>query len=129
MYSPVQGRGDFDSVVYVAHSIYFQALGEHGFPGLLLFLAIGVWTWFTAGRLGRESMKRPDYEPWVPLLMRMCQVSLAGFAVGGAFLSLMVFDLSFYIFGIVLLVKASMKPTSDSSLARAARAMQPSHRA
>ena len=129
VYSPVQGRGDFDSVVYVAHSIYFQALGEHGFPGLLLFLAIGVWTWFTAGRLGRESMKRPDYEPWVPLLMRMCQVSLAGFAVGGAFLSLMVFDLSFYIFGIVLLVKASMKPTSDSSLARAARAMQPSHRA
>lgn len=109
-YSPVEGRGAFSQDVYVAHSIYFQVLGEHGFPGLFFYLGIGFWTWFTAAKLGRVAKGQPDYESWVPLLMRMCQVSLAGFAVGGAFLSLMMLDLSYYIFAIVMLTKASMKP-------------------
>lgn len=107
LYSPVQGRGEFSQDVFVAHSIYFQALGEHGFPGLFLYLGIGFWTWWAAGNLGRKLAKHPEYGSWVPLLMRMCQVSLAGFAVGGAFLSLMILDLPYYIFAVVLLVRAS----------------------
>lgn len=108
-YSPIEGRGVF-AQVYVAHSIYFQALGEHGFPGLFLYLGIGLWSWFAAARLGRETTGHSEYGEWVPLLMRMCQVSLAGFMIGGAFLSLMVLDLPYYIFAVVLLVRASVAP-------------------
>lgn len=125
VYSPIEGRNAFTLPVYVAHSIYFQALGEHGFPGFFLYMAIGLWTWLTAGKLSRAAKGQPEYEEWVPLLMRMCQVSLLGFAVGGAFLSLMVFDLSFYIFAVVLLVKASMKPLRKKPAARVAKILMP----
>lgn len=124
-YSPFEGRGAFMQDIYVAHSIYFQALGEHGFPGFFLYIGIGLWTWFTAKRLGRECIGLPEFAGWVPVLMRMCQVSLAGFAVGGAFLSLMVFDLSFYVFAIVALTKATVEQSSPQLKNASAGAASP----
>lgn len=112
IYSPEMGRGTFSQDSFVAHSIYFQALGEHGFPGLIVYLSFGVWIWIAAGRLGKRTEGTPEFGTWVPLLMRMCQISLLGFAVGGAFLSLMLLDLPYYIFGVVALVRASV-PVSE----------------
>jgi hypothetical protein len=37
--------------VLVAHSIYFQVLGQHGYIGLALFLTFWILTYRTAGRL------------------------------------------------------------------------------
>lgn len=105
---PLAGEFDFNGKIYVAHSIYFQALGEHGFPGLALFLLIGLVTGLRAGSLAKRALKDPDYATWVPLLMRMVQVSLGGFAVGGAFLSMVHFDFAYYIVAIVILVEATM---------------------
>lgn len=93
----------------VAHSIYFQALGEHGFPGLILYLLIGVFTWRKAGHLARLTAIDAELGQWVPLLMRMVQVSLVGFAVGGAFLTLVHFDLPYYIVAFVILVDATIR--------------------
>lgn len=87
-YAPV--RDD----VHAAHSIYFQMLGEHGFIGLFLFLGIWVFAWIKAGRLRKIAAGKPD-TLWVARLGAMCQVSLAGYAVGGAFLSLSYFDLPY----------------------------------
>jgi putative inorganic carbon (HCO3(-)) transporter len=109
VYAPTFGFEVFAGKVFVAHSIYFQALGEHGFVGLVLYLGIGLWVWFAAGRLGRATRSDPEFSAWVPLLMQMCQVSLAGFAVGGAFLSLMLLDLPYYLVGIVVLAKATVE--------------------
>lgn len=108
-YAPFEAIGALGGRVYVAHSIYFQALGEHGFPGLVLYLMFGVATWRKAGKLARETREDPEFMSWVPLLMRMVQVSLAGFAVGGAFLTLVHFDLPYYIAGIVVLVDATLR--------------------
>lgn len=94
--------------VYVAHSIYFQALGEHGFVGLGLYLGLGGWTWFAAGRLEKSTRDDAEFAAWVPLLMRMCQVSIFGFAIGGAFLSLMLLDLPYYVVGVVILTHATV---------------------
>lgn len=52
---------------------------------------------------------------WVPLLMRMVQVSLVGFAAGGAFLSLVYFDLPYYIVGYVVLVDATLREREKSN--------------
>ena len=86
------------------HSIYFEALGEHGYVGLLLFLAIGLGTYFTAGRTIRETRRRPDLY-WARDLASMLQVSLVGYAVGGAFLNLGTFDLYYQLVVLVVITR------------------------
>jgi len=99
----------FQGKSYVAHSIYFQVLGEHGFVGLGLFLLLGLLSWRTAARVARQARDDEELGPWLPLLMRMVQVSLIGFAVGGAFLSLAYVDLPYMIIGFVVLGDALLK--------------------
>lgn len=79
-----------------AHSIYFQALGEHGFVGLGLFLLLGFLTWRTGVWIIRNTRGLNEYQ-WAFSLASMIQVSLIGFAVGGAFLSLLYFDVVYYL--------------------------------
>jgi probable O-glycosylation ligase (exosortase A-associated) len=103
-YAPLDGPyAVFAGRVYVAHSIYFQMLGEHGFIGLGLFLLLGFLTWRMASRLARATKEDAEFGHWVPLLMRMVQVSLVGYATGGAFLSLAYFDVPYYFVGFVVL--------------------------
>jgi probable O-glycosylation ligase (exosortase A-associated) len=99
----------FTGTVWVAHSIYFQALGEHGFMGLAIFLLLGVATWFSASSLIRATRNDPEFKEWVPLLMRMSQVGLIGYASGGAFLSLMHLDAMYYVIGLVVLTNATVR--------------------
>ncbi|WP_374434141.1 putative O-glycosylation ligase, exosortase A system-associated [Inhella sp.] len=87
-YSPEPER------VHAAHSIYFQVLGEHGWVGLLLFLGLGASTWLCAGRLIKNGRAQPELA-WARHLGAMIQVSMVGYAVGGAFLSLAYFDLPY----------------------------------
>ncbi len=124
LYAP-ERVGDYEGgAIFVAHSIYFQALGEHGFPGLLLFLLIGIFTWRSAGRIAKQTKSDPEFEAWVPILMRMVQVSLAGFAVGGAFLSLAYFDLPYYLVSYVVLVDATLREREKSKLSVPTQASQ-----
>jgi probable O-glycosylation ligase (exosortase A-associated) len=81
--------------VNAAHSIYFQVLGEHGFVGLFLFMGIGAATWLSARKLIKAGSAGPAFK-WAADLGAMMQVSMVGFAVGGAFLSLAYFDLPYY---------------------------------
>ena len=85
-----------------AHSIYFQVLGEHGWVGLVLFLGVFVLTWRMGSSLRKRTKGQAELQ-WVYQLAGMCQVSLAGFAVGGAGLSLAYFDLPYNIL-IILVV-------------------------
>jgi len=82
--------------VHAAHSIYFQVLGNHGFVGLALYLALWIAVWRSATWLRKHSPKTPEAR-WCADLGSMCQVSLVGFAVGGAFLSLAYWDLPYNI--------------------------------
>lgn len=87
--------------LHVAHSIYFSVLGEHGYIGLLLFLLLWWLAFRTIGKIRKDARKQIDTE-WSYHLAAMCQVSLVGYAVGGAFLSLAYFDLPYNI--LVILV-------------------------
>lgn len=78
--------------VHAPHSIYFQVLGEHGFVGLALFLVFIVLAWRTGTRILRACRGKPELK-WAADLASMCQVSMVGYLVGGAFLSLAYFDL------------------------------------
>lgn len=85
-----------------AHSIYFQVLGEHGFPGLALYLLLAWFVWRKAGALTRMRDAPPEVT-WCRDLGAMTQASLVGFAVGGAFLSLAYFDLPYNLMVMVVL--------------------------
>ena len=89
--------------VHAAHSIYFQVLGEHGFVGLLLFVAIGASTWMAARRLVRDFASIPGAK-WAADLGTMVQVSMLGYAAGGAFLSLAYFDLPYDLVSVIVAV-------------------------
>ena len=91
--------------VHAAHSIYFQVLGNHGFVGLAIFLVLWIATWRSAGWLRTEASKIPEAK-WCADLGAMCQVSIIGYAVGGAFLSLAYFDLPYDIMVLVVVSRA-----------------------
>lgn len=101
----------YPDYVHAAHSIYFQILGNHGFIGLLLFLSIWIYTWRSAGWLRNQKKLLPETQ-WVSDLGAMCQVSLVGYAVGGAFLSLAYFDLPYNVMVIVVLARIWLEKES-----------------
>ncbi|MBU6257215.1 MAG: putative O-glycosylation ligase, exosortase A system-associated [Burkholderiales bacterium] len=101
-YAPDEPRFTrFIGTAWVAHSIYFEALGEQGFVGLGLFLGMWFWVWRACARMAKQARKVPELADWMPLLMSMCQVSMIAYLVGGAFLALMNLDLPLYLLAFV----------------------------
>lgn len=92
---------------YAPHSIYFQALAEHGFIGLFIYVSLGVTTYRLASSVARRA-KSGGVE-WAVMLMGMCQASLIGFAVGGAFVGLVNFDLPYYFAVFIILVDRALR--------------------
>lgn len=105
----------------VAHSIYFQALGEHGFVGLALLLWLYIAFWRQAGALVRMTEGRHSLA-WAHYYGRMMQVSFMGFAVGGAFLSLVNVDVTYYLVGALVAVRALVEKELRASGAVSASA-------
>lgn len=77
-----------------AHSIYFMVMGEQGFVGLFIFLALFWFAWSSSNQLRLQGRKQPQTQ-WLSDLGGMLQVGLVGYAVGGAFLSLSYWDLPY----------------------------------
>ena len=86
------------------HSVYFQVLGELGFPGLALFLLLLGSCFVSLHRL-RNRAKRLDRSHWVIPFTRMFEVSLAAFAVSGAFLGRAYFDLWFEMVACIVVLR------------------------
>ena len=86
-----------------AHSIYFEVLGEHGFMGLALFLMLGCLTFWMGGWIIQRTKGIAELQ-WAQGLASMLQVSLVGYAVGGAFLGLAYFDLYYHLIAMMVLV-------------------------
>lgn len=90
-----------------AHSIYFEVLGEHGFVGLALFLALAFATWRAGSQLIR--LARESEQAWARQLGAMAQVSLIGYWTGGAFLGLAYFDGYYLIISLLVLALTVVK--------------------
>ena len=117
------------NIVFDAHSIYFQVMGEHGFIGLILFVLIALLTWLRCGEIIR--MCRGDLDRrWAADLAGMLQVSIIGFAVSGAFLSLAYFDYYYHLIAITLITwslarEGSPAKTPGRRVTRSARPSTP----
>ncbi len=79
-----------------AHSIYFEILGDLGFGGLALFLALFAVAWRNGSAVRRivRRSKRSDIA-WAGQLAGMLQVSLLLFLVNGALLSAAYYDIDY----------------------------------
>lgn len=88
--------------VHDVHSIYFEIMGEQGFIGFALFMLLGVMTWLRAQQIIRRCKMDPD-KKWAADLAAMFQVSLLGYAAGGAFLGMAYFDLPYHMMIILVL--------------------------
>ncbi len=89
---------------HAAHSIYFQVMGEHGFIGFGIFVAIGAATWFVSRDLRKIARHHPELR-WAGELGAMVQVSMIGYAITGAFLSLAYYDLPYNVMAIALVAR------------------------
>lgn len=91
--------------VHDVHSIYFEVMGEHGFPGFFIFMALMGLTWLKASGIIRTCKHNPD-QKWAADLAAMIQVSMLGYATGGAFLGLAYFDYYYHLIAMVLITWA-----------------------
>ncbi len=92
-----------------AHSIYFQVLGDHGFVGLFIFLAILTLSFFKAGTVAKKvrDIQGPQ---WLISLATMLRLSIFTYAVGGAALSFAYFDMIYAIFAMVIVLEYKLLP-------------------
>jgi probable O-glycosylation ligase (exosortase A-associated) len=96
------------TTVFEAHSIYFSAMAEHGFIGLALFAILILASWRTANSIVRHSAGRAELH-WARNLAVAIKVSLVGYLAGGAFLSMLYFDLPYYLIAVLVLVERQVK--------------------
>ena len=80
------------ATTHAAHSIYFQILGEQGFPGLVLYLIILLLAFRNCYLIRKMTKKREELR-WLYDLATMIQLSLVAFCVGGAALSIPFYDM------------------------------------
>ncbi len=95
------------AAVHAAHSIYFQVLTEHGFGGLAIYLLLGWLTWRSAAIIVHRARGHAELD-WAARLAAMIQASLIGFGVGGAFLSLLYWDVPYYLMAAVIATRAQV---------------------
>ena len=69
------------------HSIYFEVLGEHGYPGIILFLTLAGSTFFMLRRIARKVRRYAELE-WLASLSNALQAGLAVFMTCGAFVGI-----------------------------------------
>ncbi len=101
--------------IHSAHSIYFQMLGEHGYIGLLLFLALGIVGWINASRIIALSRSNPEHK-WAEDIARMIQVSLIAYAVGGAFVNIGYWEILYFLLVLLVAVRNLVLPTKSPSI-------------
>ncbi len=89
---------------HAAHSVYFQVLGDLGFLGLLIFLAILISAWRNASVVIRKTRQNNELR-WAHDLSVSLQYSLMAYMISGAALSLAYFDFVYMVFAVLVVLR------------------------
>jgi putative inorganic carbon (HCO3(-)) transporter len=104
MYDQYDSSGGAHGHHRAVHNSHLQVLVELGVPGLLVWISLFGYSIFAAVRL-RRGAKDPARSPQDRLfcftLGNACLTSLAGFLIGGSFLSMALNDATWFIFAFV----------------------------
>ncbi|UUZ51418.1 O-antigen ligase family protein [Massilia sp. B-10] len=85
---------------HAAHSVYFQVLGDHGFAGLAIFLAMLARAFILVRKVAVLARQQAS-TAWIAHLATMLQLSMFAYCLGGAALSFAYFEVLYAIFGLV----------------------------
>ncbi len=100
-----------------AHSIYFEILGGAGFVGLALYLSLLGSAFLTAQVLHRGA-REPSSELWTSRFSYFAQMALVVFGVGGATVSLEMWDGYLIIVALIAAAERLSKPALAASTRR-----------
>ena len=89
------------------HSSYFEVLGEHGYPGLVIFLLLAGSTFLMLRRLAKKARPYPELQ-WVVGLSNALQSGLAVFLTSGAFVGLAFQPMFWYFISMSICLNAYM---------------------
>jgi probable O-glycosylation ligase (exosortase A-associated) len=89
------------------HSSYFEVLGEHGFPGIFIFLLLAGSTFWTLRRSAKKARQYPELL-WVAGLSDALQSGLAVFLSSGAFVGLAFQPMFWYFISMSVCLNAYM---------------------
>src|SRR3569833_124121 len=127
---PVLGVGPDNHILYnaaagatvtlrVAHSVYFQALGELGFPGLFLYLSFllvsivcAIVTW---RRMIAHAARRPDLA-WVRDVAYWMAVAFIAYCFGADFLNMLYIEFPW----VIMLLASLLWPLARAELTQSA---------
>jgi probable O-glycosylation ligase (exosortase A-associated) len=107
-----------DAVLHVAHSIYFEVLGDQGFAGLALYLPILLLALRNARIVARQTRGQPELA-WAHDLANMIFVALTAYYVGGAALSMAYFDGYLLLIALTSCLREMTSPVRIKDAARA----------
>ncbi|WP_143871113.1 putative O-glycosylation ligase, exosortase A system-associated [Catenovulum sediminis] len=99
--------------VLVAHSIYFQVIGDHGFLGIILYLSMMLACFLKL----RSLSKRLDMPNWYLGYANRLRMSVVVFGISGAALSAAYFEIIFIICGITVALSKLVPYNQNSTLA------------
>ena len=102
-----------------AHSIYFEILGDLGFVGLSLFLALVLGAMWQCRQVVRLARGRPELR-WAAELAGMAQISMVLYMTTGAALSMGYFELLY----IMLALVSRLRRIVRAAVAQEARVAQ-----
>ncbi|MDZ7803490.1 MAG: putative O-glycosylation ligase, exosortase A system-associated [Thiohalophilus sp.] len=108
-------EGDWRHVLS-PHSIYFGIMGQHGFGGLAVYLLLLGATFLTLNNIRRTAMQQTG-QRWLGEYAWAIQLSLIGYAAGGAFLDVAYFDLYYAFIALVVIMRRELEeaPSPSSS--------------
>ncbi|MBT1064834.1 putative O-glycosylation ligase, exosortase A system-associated [Bowmanella sp. Y26] len=94
--------------VHDAHSIYFEVLGELGWPGLAIYLII-LWGWWRLSAQNAKLAKGHVELKWCVTFSQMSQVTQIAYMSTGAFLGLAYWNMPYELMTIAILVNIEVR--------------------
>ncbi len=105
-----------------AHSVYFQALGDTGFPGLLLYLGILGSTFLSLWRVRRMTANNAALG-WAYDLAGYLRLTMIALVISGAALSVVYYDLPFLLFSLISVLRRTVRDELEAPEPRPAWAV------
>ena len=106
-----------------AHNIYFQVLGDHGFIGLFIFLLMLALA--LLNNLRNTHLGHARQVGWYHKLAGMLTLSLVGYGITGANVSLAYFDLLYAVLGVVAVMTLRRDELLERESATSEQALSP----
>jgi probable O-glycosylation ligase (exosortase A-associated) len=94
---------------WTCHSVWFTMLGDHGAPGLALYILLIVSSLLSLRRLRLVGQAQPE-NSWLVPFAHSLQASFVVFMVIGTFLDAAYFDLLYYLVAMVVIAKGVYQP-------------------